>query len=272
MKIGFIGTGAMGGAMLKGIHARVGDARFFTFDKDAARLAETATLFDATPCSGEAAVVTAADVIFLAVKPVHMESVLKACAAVPLEGKLFITLAVGLPLSLYARFFGEAAKVVRTMPNTPALIGEGITLFCCTPAVTKEERRTVVSLLEPAGLVEELEERLMSEVTAVTSSSPAFFFMMLEAMGDAAVQSGLPRVSAYRWAAAAMAGSARLLLETGKHPGELKDMVTSPAGTTIEGVAVLEQEGFRSAIIEAMGAVTRKARAIGEAVRAKEEK
>ncbi len=269
MKIGFIGTGAMGGAMLKGIHARHASARFFTFDKDALRLAETAVLYGAETCTGEVGVVDASDIIFLAVKPVHMEAVLKACATTATAGKVFVTLAVGLPLSLYARMLGETAKVVRTMPNTPALIGEGITLFCCTTAVSADERRVVVSLLEAAGFVEELEEKLMSEVTAVTSSSPAFFFMMLEAMGDAAVQSGLPRASAYRWAAAAMAGSARLLLETGKHPGELKDMVTSPAGTTIEGVTVLEREGFRSAVIDAMGAVTKKARAIGESMHAK---
>jgi pyrroline-5-carboxylate reductase len=214
--------------------------------------------------TGEQSVAAASDIVFLAVKPNHMESVLRSCACAPSEGKIYVTLAVGLPLSLYVRFFGEQAKVVRTMPNTPALIGEGITLYCCTPAVLPEEKRIVASLLETAGMVEELEERLMSEVTAVTSSSPAFFFMMIEAMGDAAVLSGIPRASAYRWAAAAMAGSARLLLKSGKHPGELKDMVTSPGGTTIEGLAVLEREGFRSAIIDAMGAVTGKARAIGE--------
>lgn len=264
MRIGFIGTGAMGGAMLKGIHEKNPSFQFHIYDKDLARMDETAKKYGATAHPGEASVVSASDIVFLAVKPNHMESVLKACTTASADGKVFITLAVGLPLALYVRFFGEQAKVVRTMPNTPALIGEGITLYCCTPGVLPDERRTVVSLLETAGMVEELEERLMSEVTAVTSSSPAFFFMMIEAMGDAAVLSGIPRAAAYRWAAAAMAGSARLFLQSGKHPGELKDMVTSPGGTTIEGLAVLERNGFRSAVIEAMGAVTRKARAIGE--------
>jgi len=264
MKIGFIGTGAMGGAMLKGIHAKNPSFQFHIYDKDSMKMDETAKAHGAVTHLNEASVAAASDIVFLAVKPNHMEGVLQACTGVSTEGKVFVTLAVGLPLALYLRFLGENAKVVRTMPNTPALIGEGITLYCCTTGVNPEERRIVVSLLETAGMVEELEERLMSEVTAVTSSSPAFFFMMLEAMGDAAVLSGIPRAAAYRWAAAAMAGSARLLLQSGKHPGELKDMVTSPAGTTIEGLAVLEREGFRSAVIEAMGAVTRKARAIGE--------
>lgn len=263
MKIGFIGTGAMGGAMLKGIHARNPEASFCLFDKDADKLAKTAAQYGARIGESEAAVSAASDIVILAVKPVHMETVLAACATVPDRNRIYVSLAVGLPLSLYLRFLGEDAKVVRTMPNTPALIGEGITLFCTSKAVTAEDKTAAVELLSCVGLVEELEERLISEVTAVTSSSPAYFYMMIEAMGDAAVQSGLPRAAAYRWAAAAMAGSARMVLETGKHPGELKDLVTSPAGTTIEGVAVLEREGFRSAVIDAMGAVTRRAREIG---------
>ena len=263
MRIGFIGTGAMGGAMLKGIHARNPEASFCLYDKDADRLTQTAQRYDARIAGSEAAVAAESDIIILAVKPVHMETVLAACATVPNEGRIYVSLAVGLPLSLYLRHLGEDAKVVRTMPNTPALIGEGITLFCTSKAVSAEDKTAVVSHHPCLGLVEELEERLISEVTAVTSSSPAYFYMMIEAMGDAAVQSGLPRAAAYRWAAAAMAGSARMVLETGKHPGELKDLVTSPAGTTIEGVAVLEREGFRSAVIDAMGAVTRRAREIG---------
>ena len=151
------------------------------------------------------------------------------------------------------------------MPNTPALVGEGMTLYCCSPAVTAQDKEQAVLLLGSVGQAEELEERYLNEIIAVTGSSPAFFFMMLEAMGDAAVQSGLPRAAAYRWAATAMSGSAKLLLQTGKHPGELKDMVTSPAGTTIDGVSVLEEKGFRTAVMSAMAAVTRRAREIGRA-------
>lgn len=263
MKIGFIGTGAMGGAMLKGIAGRHHEAGFILYDKDPARLAEAADTYGATAATSEQEVAEQADVVILAVKPFHIETVLRACAGLPQDGTLYVTLAAGLPVSLYVRHLGAAARVVRTMPNTPALVGEGMTLYCCSPAVSSGDKELAVSLLSCVGTAEELDERHMNEVIAVTGSSPAYFFMMLEAMGDAAVASGLPRASAYRWAATAMAGSARLFLESGKHPAELKDMVTSPAGTTIAGVAVLEKAGFRSAIIEAMGAVTERAREIG---------
>lgn len=263
MKIGFIGTGAMGGALLKGIRAANPNAEIILFDKDRTKLLATADEYHAQAASREAEVSMMADCIFLAVKPVHMETVLRACAEAPVAGKLYITLAVGLPLALYARYLGDDACVIRTMPNTPALIGKGITLWCASAGVTDEQKASAVRLLGSVGLVEPLEERLMSEVTALTSSSPAYFFVMLEAMGDAAVRSGLPRASAYRWAAAAMAGAAEMVLETGKHPAELKDMVASPAGTTIEGLASLERTAFRSSVMEAMDAVTRRAREIG---------
>lgn len=265
MTIGFIGTGAMGGAMLKGIASRLQDARLIVYDKDEARMREAADLYGAETATSEQEAARHADAVILAVKPQHMEPVLQACAALTASQPLYVTLAAGLPLSLYLSFLGADARVVRTMPNTPALIGEGMTLYCCSPAVTPEDKALTVSLLTCVGLAEALDEAYLNEVIAVTGSSPAFFFVMLEAMGDAAVLSGLPRDAAYRWAATAMAGSARLLLETGKHPGVLKDMVTSPAGTTIEGVSELERRGFRSAIIEAMGAVTRRAREIGHA-------
>ena len=265
MTIGFIGTGAMGGAMLKGISAKIKDTRLVVFDKDEKRLVEVAGTYGATMAQSEFEVAHLADVVILAVKPQHMESVLQACSGEKASPPLYVTLAAGLPLTLYLAHLGQDARVVRTMPNTPALVGEGMTLYCCSPGVTETDRDLAVLLLSSVGTAEPIEEKFLNEVIAVTGSSPAFFFMMIEAMGDAAVASGLPRASAYRWAATAMAGSARLLLQTGKHPGELKDMVTSPAGTTIEGVAVLEREGFRSAIMEAMAAVTRRANEIGQA-------
>ena len=138
------------------------------------------------------------------------------------------------------------------MPNTPALVGEGMTAMCPNEHMEKEETEYVKRLLESFGRVEVVPERLMDVVVSVSGSSPAYVFMMIEAMADAAVSGGMPRAQAYQFAAQAVYGSAKMVLETGKHPGELKDMVCSPAGTTIEAVRTLEEMGFRSSIIEAM--------------------
>jgi len=138
-----------------------------------------------------------------------------------------------------------------------------MTLVCFDDSFSADEKECVMELFGYSGKVEELEESLMCEVTALTGSSPAYVFMFIEAMADAAVQSGIPRDKAYRLAAQAVLGSAKMVLETGKHPGELKDMVCSPAGTTIEAVAELEKAGFRSAVIRAMAECARRAREIG---------
>ena len=144
------------------------------------------------------------------------------------------------------------------MPNTPALVGAGMTAACANERVTSEEMETVCRLCGAFGEVEQVSEKLFDVVTAVSGSSPAYVFMFIEAMADAAVQGGMPRAMAYKFASQAVLGSAKMVLDTGKHPGELKDMVTSPAGTTIEAVRVLEEKGFRSAVFECVKACTEK--------------
>lgn len=265
MTIGFIGTGAMGGAIIQGIAAsELGrDARLCAYDQDRAKLARLEADHGVAPMESEAEVARASDVLLLAVKPNVVEPVLVAIRDAFRRESLLITIAVGLPISLYTGILGEDARIVRTMPNTPALVGKGMTAWCASPAVTQAEKDTAVSILSCVGMTEALDEKLMGPVTALTGSSPAYVFMFLEAMADAAVQSGIPRATAYRMAAQAVAGSAELMLRTGKHPGELKDMVCSPAGTTIDAVAELERCGMRSAIISAMKVCTDKAEAIG---------
>ena len=152
--------------------------------------------------------------------------------------------------------FGRPLGIVRTMPNTPALVGEGMTGCCASKEVSGEQLAHVCALLESFGRVREVPEHLMDVVTSVSGSSPAYVFLFIEAMADAAVADGMPRAAAYEFAAQAVLGSARMVLESGMHPGQLKDMVCSPGGTTIEAVRVLEQKGFRSAVIEAMKACT----------------
>ena len=172
------------------------------------------------------------------------------------DDQIIITIAPGKTLAWLEEQFGKKVKIVRTMPNTPAMVGEGMTAACPNKYVTEEELKHTVSILSAFGKVEVVPERLMDVVVSTSGSSPAYVFMFIEAMADAAVADGMPRAQAYKFAAQAVYGSAKMVLETGKHPGELKDMVCSPAGTTIEAVRVLERNGFRSAVIEAMKACT----------------
>ena len=146
------------------------------------------------------------------------------------------------------------------MPNTPAMVGEGMTALCVNELVTEKETALAVKLCDTFGKTEVIPEHLMDAVVGVSGSSPAYVFMFLEAMADAAVADGMPRAQAYKFAAQSVLGSAKLMLETGKHPGELKDMVCSPAGTTIQAVRVLEEKGLRSAVIEAQTACVKKAK------------
>ena len=148
------------------------------------------------------------------------------------------------------------------MPNTPALVGEGMTGVCKNELVSEAELLGVNKLLGAFGKVEEVPEYLMEAVVSVSGSSPAYVFMFIEAMADAAVREGIPRKKAYKFAAQAVLGSAKMVLETGMHPGELKDMVCSPAGTTIEAVRVLEEKGLRSAVMEAMKECTKAAKSL----------
>lgn len=203
------------------------------------------------------------DIIFLAIKPQYCEAVLKNIRSELTPDKILVSIVVGLSTYYMKSILGNKARIVRTMPNTPALVGEGMTLVSWDESIDNVEKNAIIQLLSWSGKVEAMDESLMSEVTALTGSSPAYVFMLIEAMTDGAVKWGINRNQAYRLAAQAVLGSAKMVLETGQHPGELKDMVCSPGGTTIEAVAALEREGLRNAIIAAMDECTKKAREIG---------
>ena len=197
-------------------------------------------------------VVEQAEVIILSVKPQFYANVISEIKDDIKDEQIIITIAPGKTLSWLSEQFGKAVKIVRTMPNTPAMVGEGMTAACPNEHMTEEGIARVKTILESFSRVEIVPEKLMDVVTAVSGSSPAYVYMFIEAMADAAVSGGMPRPQAYQFAAQAVLGSAKMVLDTGKHPGELKDMVCSPAGTTIEAVRTLEERGFRSAVIEAM--------------------
>ena len=171
-----------------------------------------------------------------------------------------ISIAAGQSIADIEGFFGKEIKLVRTMPNTPALVLEGATGMCFNELMQDEEKQMAINLFESFGIVEVVSENMIDTVIGVSGSSPAYVFMFIEAMADAAVADGMPRAMAYELAAQTVYGSAKMVLETGKHPGELKDMVCSPAGTTIEAVRVLEEKGLRSAVIEGQMACVKKAR------------
>lgn len=207
-------------------------------------------------------VVKQADVFVLSVKPQFYEDVIDEVKELVREGQIIITLAPGKTLAWLEEKFGKPVKVVRTMPNTPAMVLEGMTAVCPNKHMTKEETEMVLQLLRSFGEAEVVSEKMIDAVVAVSGSSPAYVYMMIEAMADAAVAEGMPRPQAYKFAAKAVLGSAKMVLETEMHPGELKDMVCSPGGTTIQAVKVLEAKGFRSAIMEAMEVCAEKSRTL----------
>ena len=207
-------------------------------------------------------VIEEAEVVVLAVKPQYYATVINEIKDHVRENQIIVTIAPGQTLERLNSLFGKDVKIVRTMPNTPALVCEGITGVCHNDLVTKEELDYVCNILSGFGKVEVVGENLMDVVVSVSGSSPAYVYMFIEALADGAVLDGMPRDKAYKFAAQAVMGSAKMVLDTGKHPGELKDMVCSPGGTTIESVRVLEEKGFRSAIIECMRACVNKARGL----------
>lgn len=264
VKVGFIGAGNMGGAIIKGLsEQKPGVYDIFAYDINNTITDRLSRQYPISVTGSASDLVKECEVVIAAVKPQYMEGVLRECSGSLTSSTIFVTVAAGLPISFYIKILGENRKIVRTMPNTPALVGEGMTVVSFGSHVNEQERKSVKEIFSCVGMVEEMDESLMSEVIALTGSSPAYVYILMEAMADAAVQSGIPRSLSYRMAAQAVMGSARMVLETGKHPAELKDMVCSPAGTTIEAVAALERKGFRDAIITAMGECTKRAREIG---------
>lgn len=262
MKIGFIGLGNMARAIIGGMLEKS-----IVSAADICGSAKTQKTRDAVQgeygidtMASNAAVAAGCQTLVLAVKPQFLESVIGEIRDAVQPDTLVISIAAGKTLSWLEEAFGRKVKLVRCMPNTPALVGEGCTGVCVNDAVSEEETGYALRLMESFGKARLVEERLMDAVGAVSGSSPAYVFLFIEAMADAGVAAGMPRTQAYEFAAQAVYGSAKLVLETGKHPGELKDMVCSPGGTTIEGVRVLEEAGFRGAVMDALLATVEKSR------------
>lgn len=264
MKLGFIGTGNMASAIMGGvIKNEIFDANeIIGADLFAPGREKVKSQFGINVTADNKEVVEKAEVIVLSVKPQFYESVITEIKDIVKDDQIIITIAPGKTLAWLAEKFDKNVKIVRTMPNTPAMVGAGMTAACPNEFITTEELEYVKKILGSFSLVEVVPEKLMDTVTAISGSSPAYVYIFIEAMADAAVSGGMPRPQAYNFAAQAVLGSAKMVLETGMHPGALKDMVCSPGGTTIEAVRTLEALGFRSAVFEAMKVCEEKSRSL----------
>lgn len=255
MKIGFIGCGNMASAMIKGIvKAKLIESKnIIAGDPDKNKLEKIKEETNILIGKNNFDIVENSDILFLSVKPNKYKDVISEIKESINENTIIITIAAGITLENTESFLeSKERKIVRVMPNTPALVGEGMSALCPNKNVTDEELEEIKKIFQCFSKVEVIEEVHMDTVTALTGSSPAYVFMFIEALADGAVLKGLPRDKAYKMAAQAVYGSAKMVLETGKHPGSLKDDVCSPGGTTIEAVYVLEKGGMRAAVIEAM--------------------
>ena len=266
-RIGMIGTGNMGTAILRGIveAGYVRSSVINVYDASEKRMQEVAEdIPGINLTSGCREVAEASDLIIIAVKPIYVQDVIDDIHDC-IRGKALLSIAAGWTVSMLSKALeNTGATYMRVMPNTPALVGEGMTALCDDSTFTKEDFEYAKGIFDAVGKTRILPERLFDGVVAISGSSPAYVYMMIEAMGDAGVKEGIPRAFAYEMAAQSVLGSALMVLSSGTHPAALKDAVCSPGGTTIEAVAELERKGFRAAIMDAMAACARKNREMSE--------
>lgn len=260
--IGFIGAGNMGSAMIGGIcgSGLVTPSNILVSAHSAATTEKIHAAYGVRTTLSNEEVAATSDILFIAIKPYQFASALPAIAASLKKDCIIVSVAAGQSIAAIESLLGSDIKLVRAMPNTPALVGESMSALCRSSNVTDDELALIKQLFECFGKAEVVTESMMDAVIGVAGSSPAYVYMFIEAMADAAVADGMPRTMAYKFAAQSVLGAAKMVLETGKHPGELKDAVCSPGGTTIEAVASLEAGGFRDTIITAQRACVQKSK------------
>lgn len=260
-KVGFIGAGNMAQALISGLVERgtVTPTQLGITDTDPSQMDKVSHRFPVTRFDSAMGLVEWADVVVLAVKPQVASAVLGALSTALGPDKLLVSICAGISLTGLAEKGAHAARLVRVMPNTPALVGEAATAFAMGPRTSELDVELVDSLFTAVGQCVQVPESYLDAVTGLSGSGPAFVMLFIEALADGGVRAGLPRAIALRLAAQTVLGSARLVRDGGQHPGVLKDQVTSPSGTTIEGVACLERGGFRGLVIDAVTAAAKRA-------------
>ena len=257
MKYGFIGCGNMGGAIAKALAKKCPD--FAVSDRSGRAKAL------GFPYAAAQEIAATADRIFLGVKPQVMAGVLEELKPLLRQRKpLLISMAAGLTMAQIEEMAGGPLPVIRIMPNTPVAVGRGLTLYCANELVSQEALADFLADMDASGILDPVEERLFDAAGTVSGCGPAYLYMFLEAMADGAVACGVPRNQAIRYAAATMSGAAEMVLESGLHPGQLKDNVCSPGGSTIAGVAALEDGGFRGTVIRCIRAAAARNAELGK--------
>ncbi len=264
-KVFFIGVGAMGSTLIKGLIESevVFSKNIYAYDVDKDKLNGIVDMFGVNGVKSIKEGIDVSDIVLIAVKPQHIKGVLEEISKYIKHSQLVISIAAGIGLSILKKYLPDI-PVVRIMPNTPAQVGSGISAISPSKDVKKEDLEKVLKFFGSVGETVIVKEDLMDAVTGLSGSGPAYIFLVIEALSDAGVRMGLPRPISLKLAAHTVRGAAEMIIQTGRNPEVLKEMVTSPAGTTIEGVYALEKNGVRAAFLEAVELATKRSKELGE--------
>ncbi len=264
--IAFLGAGNMAEAIIKGL-LRAGTAApesIIATGRRTERIDELKRAYGIRTTQDNLSAAREADIVVLSVKPQAMDKLVVQVAPALDQRKLIISVAAGVPIAALERRLGAGARIIRTMPNTPSLVGAGACALSRGEHASEEDLAVASRIFQAVGITTVVDENLLDAVTGLSGSGPAYIFLVIEALSDAGVKVGLPRYTALKLAAQTVLGSAQLLIETNAHPGQLKDQVTSPGGTAIAGLHTLEAGGLRTTLINAVEAATRRAKELGE--------
>lgn len=263
-KVGFIGAGTMSSTIINGLINNFKDINktLYVTNRSSEKAKRLCSKHNINLCKSNIELVETCDVIFLGIKPDIYQSVLEEISSYVTSDKLIISIAASITIEDVEEYFKQPVKIIRIMPNIAVTVGEGMIALSGGKNVTKEEIDLVINLLGSIGTVDEIEEYMMDAATSISGCSPAFIAMFVEALADGSVLQGMPRDKAYNYLSQTLIGTGKMMLEKGIHPGELKDLVSSPKGVTIEGVYTLEKRGFRSILMEAVEACERKMKSL----------
>lgn len=264
-KIGFIGAGNMASNIIYGFVKKFQDINnsIYVSNRTNEKAKKLANETNINYCEDNIEIMENCNLIFLSVKPYIYDEVLKEISPYIKKETIIISLAAGITIDNIEKYFQHSTKIIRIMPNILVSVGEGMIALSSNKNVSKEETDLVINLLNSIGKVDKIEESMIDSATTISGCSPAFIAMFVEALADGSVLAGMPRDKAYTYAAQTLIGTGKMLLENEIHPGQIKDMVSSPKGVTIEGVKKLEEEGFRNILIETVKACEKRMKEIG---------
>ncbi|MBE7017493.1 MAG: pyrroline-5-carboxylate reductase [Ruminococcaceae bacterium] len=263
-KIAFIGCGNMGGAIVRGVCATVEPKTVYLSNRSRSKAEQLAESCRCNVCEDNCAAAKDADYIFLGVKPWQVPDVIKEISGVLKGNEIIVSMAAGVPGSVMAALLSKTGNgVIRIMPNTPCAIGEGLVIISAYEGVSEESVKELESILSGCGMIGRCSEEQAEAAMTVGGCTPAFTYMFIEALADGGVRAGIKRGDAMLWAAQAVAGAAKLVMESGEHPGALKDAVCSPGGATIEGIRTLEMNAFRGGVMDAVLVAAKRSKELG---------